>query len=393
MLRSKALAASSSANTESIAGRRPAAVEQRRDLRELRAVGLDDEVHAGDTARLRRLLGHRDEPATLAHHARGAGEPLAARGVEDEVEGFDARVPRPGRVVDDDVGAELPCALHAARRRRRGHVGAVAGGQRRGELADTAGGPVDEHPLARGEPAVLEQPLPGAERRERHGRRLDVAERTRLGREQLGRDRGVVGGDPVAVKRGHSVNLVTDGQAVDAGPEGDDDAGQLVGGDRRKPVDGPLELVARERRSVDTNERLSVARRRCRDLLEDQLLGPAGGSQHDRSHRRRSHPVYAIGAMCRSLRGCSGPTLTGSVQPDTTFVLLQTDTRSYRYLNLAEDPAVQVPGGPDRERTRRCRALRAGPRTSTAVARPPLRCRAPRSSGARPSCPSTAAGP
>ena len=163
-------------------------------------------------------------------------------------------------MVDHDVGAELACALHAGRGRRRGHVGAVAGGQRRGELADAAGGPVDEDPLARSEPAVVEQPLPGAERSERHGRRLGVAERTRLGREQLGRDRRVLGGDPVAVECGHPVHLVADGHVVDAGAEGDDDARQLVGGDRREPVDGPFELVARERRRVDADERLSVAR-------------------------------------------------------------------------------------------------------------------------------------
>ena len=84
---------------------------------------------------------------------------------------------------------------------------------------------MNEHPLARGEPAMVEEPLPGAERCEGHGGRLGVAQRTRLGREELGRDRGVVGGDPVTVERGHPVHLVTDLHAVDAGSEGDHDAG------------------------------------------------------------------------------------------------------------------------------------------------------------------------
>ena len=256
MLRSKARAASSSVNTESIGRRRPGR----------RRAAPRSAPAAGGLARRRSTrcvtpLACGGSSATETSRPpraarRGRAQPLAAGGVEDEVDGFDARVPRPGGVVDDDVGAELPCALDAARRRRGGHVGAVAAGQRRGELADPAGGPVDEHALARGEPAVLEKPLPGAERGERHGGRLGVAERTRLGREQLGRDRGVVGRDSVAVERGHPVHLVTDGQPVDAGPEGSHDAGQLIGGDRREPVDWPLELVARERRRVDAHERL-----------------------------------------------------------------------------------------------------------------------------------------
>jgi hypothetical protein len=202
------------------------------------------------------------------------------------------------------------CALNTERGRRLGHVGAVAGGQRRGELADTAGGAVDEHPLARCEPAVLEQRLPGAERRERHGRRLGVAERTRLGREQLGRDCGVVGGDPVAVERCHPVNLITNRHVVDAVPEGDHNAGQLVRGDCRKPVDGPLQLIARERRSVDAYEHLSRARLRNRDLLADELSRSAGRPQDDRPHRRRH-----AGAASRASSAATADAPAATSQP------------------------------------------------------------------------------
>ena len=52
----------------------------------------------------------------------------------------------------------------------------------------------------------------------------------------------------------------------------DHDPAQLVGGDRREPIDGPLELVARERRGVDAHKSLSGTRSRGRDLLEDQLF-------------------------------------------------------------------------------------------------------------------------
>jgi hypothetical protein len=168
-------------------------------------------------------------------------------------------------------------------------MGSVAAGERRGELADPAGRAVDQHPLARGESAVIQEPLPGAERRQRHGGRLGVAETARLGREHLDRDRGVVCGDSVAVERRHPEHLVTNGHALDAGPDGGHDAGQLVRRDRRKPVDGPLELVARERRGVDAHQRLSGARRRDRNLLADQCLGAAGRSQNHRAHRRQVH--------------------------------------------------------------------------------------------------------
>jgi hypothetical protein len=93
---------------------RPVAVEQPRDLRQPLAVWLDHEVDAAHTRRLRRLLGHRDEPTTLAQHTGGAEQPLAAGGVEDEVDRFDARVPWAGGVVDDDV---TPSRIACARRR------------------------------------------------------------------------------------------------------------------------------------------------------------------------------------------------------------------------------------------------------------------------------------
>src|SRR4051794_29951931 len=168
-----------------------------------------------------------------------------------------------------------------------GPPGGAGGGW--GNLPAPAGRAMNQRPLALGESAVVEERLPGAERRQRHRRRLGVAERSRLGREHRDRDRGVVSGYSVTVERGHPEHLVTDGHTLTAGPEGSHDAGQLIRGDRRKPVDGPLELVARERRGADAHQRLSEARSRHRDLLADQLLGAAGSSQNHRSHRRQVH--------------------------------------------------------------------------------------------------------
>jgi hypothetical protein len=179
-------------------------------------------------------------------------------------------------------------------------MGSVAAGEQRGELPDPAGRAVDQHPLARGESAVIEEPLPGAERRQRHGCRLGVTEPARLEREHPDRDRGVVRGDSVAIERRHPEHLVTNGHTLDAGPDGSHDAGQLIRRDRRKPVDRPLKLVARERRGADAHQRFSGARRRDRDLLADQRLGAAGSSQNHRSHRRQVHRAApSLGTVSR----------------------------------------------------------------------------------------------
>ena len=69
-------------------------VDQPRELDQLRAARLDHEV---DAAQLPlgggrgRLLDDRDQPPAGPQHRRRALEPLAAGGVEDEVDGLDER--------------------------------------------------------------------------------------------------------------------------------------------------------------------------------------------------------------------------------------------------------------------------------------------------------------
>jgi hypothetical protein len=100
------------------------------------------------------------------------------------------------------------------------------------ELADTTDRSVDEHPLAGLEAAVSEQPLPGAERRQRDGRAFDMAERRRLRSESRRGDSGVLGGHTVAVKRRQRVHLLADGVRVDVVCDRRNDTGQLVRGNR-----------------------------------------------------------------------------------------------------------------------------------------------------------------
>ena len=118
--------------------------------------------------------------------ARGPAQPLAADGVEHEVDGLH-RVLEARRRVDGLVCAELADQSEVRRRCGPDHVRAARAGELHGEPADAARGTVDQHALARGEPAVVEQPLPGGERGQRDRGALGVPERPRPGHQQLGR--------------------------------------------------------------------------------------------------------------------------------------------------------------------------------------------------------------
>jgi hypothetical protein len=139
-------------------------------------------------------------------------------------------------------------------------MGAPAAGELGRELPDPAGGAVDEHPLALPQPAVVEQALPGVQRHQGDGGALEVAERAGLGGEQGGRNGGVVGGGAVPVEPDQRVHGLADAHALHALAEGRYHPGELVGGDRGKPVDGPLELVPGDRRRVHPHEGLSRPR-------------------------------------------------------------------------------------------------------------------------------------
>jgi hypothetical protein len=65
---------------------------------------------------------------------------------------------------------------------------------------------VDQNALARRELPVVEQRLPGAERRKGQRGRLDVVERARLWCHERGRQDHEVGRGPVAVETGERVD-------------------------------------------------------------------------------------------------------------------------------------------------------------------------------------------
>ena len=152
---------------------------------------------------------------------------------------------------------------------------AARAGELNGESPDATRGTVDQYPLACGEPAVVEQPLPGGERGQRDRGALGVPERARLRRQQLGGQRRVVRCDAIAVERREREDLVADRYIRDAGSHFLDHSGELVGRDRRQAVGGPFQLATGYRRGMHAHERLRRTRSRPVGLPDCKLLGAA----------------------------------------------------------------------------------------------------------------------
>jgi hypothetical protein len=124
---------------------------------------------------------------------------------------------------------------------------------------------------------VVEKGLPGAQRRERDGGTLDVAQRPWLGGEDGRRDDGVVRCGAIAVEAAQGKDRLADRDVVDVGSNRGYDARELVRRRRREPIDRPIELVSRDRCGVYADERLACPVPGRLELVDDELLGPAGG--------------------------------------------------------------------------------------------------------------------
>ncbi len=75
----------------------------------------------------------------------------------------------------------------------------------------------DEHALTLLQPAMIEQPLPRAQRGERHRGALDVVERAWLRGENVGGNGGILGGDTVVIEGSQRVHRVTGPDRLHAG--------------------------------------------------------------------------------------------------------------------------------------------------------------------------------
>jgi len=181
---------------------------------QLVAVGLDDEVEGGDAARsqpiTRGFLGDRHQPSRAVEHRLGSGQPIPAHGVEDEVHVVDRLLEVRGGVIDHLVRSELTGPLDVVPRCGGDYVRAALASELGRELADPTRGSVNEDALARCQLAVIEEPLPGTERREGDRGRLRMRERSRLRRQEFAGDGRVVRGDAIAIEPGEGVNRIPD---------------------------------------------------------------------------------------------------------------------------------------------------------------------------------------
>ena len=241
-----------------------------------------------------RLLGHRDQSPAGAKHGAGATQPLAADGVEDDVDGFDGVFEDICRVYCL-VCAEFEDEIQVRRRCGPDDVGAGRAGELDGEAADGASRTVDEDAPVRAEPAVVEQPLQGGERGQRDRGALGMTERPRLRHEQFGGQRGVVGRDAIAVERGEREHLVAGRDHGDVAADFLDHSAEFVGRDRRQTVDRPLQLAAGDRRRVHADERLRQTGSWPVGVLDRELFGTACRAQPDDPH----HATFQSGRRCR----------------------------------------------------------------------------------------------
>jgi hypothetical protein len=152
-------------------------------------------------------------------------------------------------------------------------------------VTDTAGGAVDEHPLPSLQPPVVEESLPSAQPCERERGALDMTERSRLRQQRHRRRNDKLGGRAITVKRQQTVHRLTDRNPIDAHADRSNDARELIGGNRRKTIGRPFQLVAREPRRVDTHQRLSLDRLGYLDLVQRQRFGSGRSVQSRGSHR------------------------------------------------------------------------------------------------------------
>ncbi|HEU0212920.1 MAG TPA: hypothetical protein VFR13_02460 [Jiangellaceae bacterium] len=211
----------------------------------------------------------------------------------------------PGPAVENLVGAESTGVVEASFRGCADHVCTAKTGKLRSQVTDASGGSVDEHTLTLLEPAPLEKALPGAERSERDRSAGHVVDRRGFRRQHIRGHCDVVSGGAVAVEGRQRIDRFADRHRANVRGDGGDDARELVGGDGRETVHGPVELVARYRRCMHPDERLSRIRTWRLDPLRYQPLR-SGRTQSDRFHQHEAiHALRLTFSPGRYLRASS----------------------------------------------------------------------------------------
>src|SRR3954467_13358786 len=272
------------------------------ELTQLGAIGYDDEVDS-QAARGPRL-GRAGDGHQRSSGANQACRPLpdvAADDIENQIDFGDIFQ---GVVIEvyellcaeveslltagsvpcaDDVRAGLTCELGRHR-------------------TDYAGRAVHEDALPRTKAAVLEQPLPRGQARHHEGRTHGEVNVARQRCEVACLDGYILCQRAVASPVGETEHPLSHRQPRRSIAEGGDHSGQLVAGDRRRPVTaeaidpgrGPRQLIAGEARRMNLNDHIAVVRAREAGEPRRLRLGPLhqlhpGRSRSPVRHNDRLH--------------------------------------------------------------------------------------------------------
>ena len=288
----KAATASSRVATCADVRPQPSVTHPLDDLTQLGAVGHDDEVDRQAVGRPglgRPGDGH--QRSAGSNQARGPLLDVAADDVEDQIDAADVFQ---GVVVEVDelVRAEVERRLPVGGAAGADDVGAGLSGELGRHRTDGAGRAVHEDALAGLEAAVIEQPLPRGQARHRDARAHREVDVARQRREVACLDDHVLREGAVTGPVREAEHPLSHRQAGCAIAEGGDHSGQLVAGDRRRPVAaeaidpgrGPLQLVPGESRRMNLNDDIAVAR--ALDWRASPRPDPAAPPASSRPFRR-----------------------------------------------------------------------------------------------------------
>ncbi len=180
----------------------PSLVHQAREHVERRGVGLRERERAAQAEHGR--VDDRDQARGVLELTGGVLQGRAADQVKDDVHrGAELGADRATGVVQDLGRAEPAHEVHVVRSAGADHLSAQGPRELDRQVADPAGGRVDEHPLPRLHRGVPDQRLIGHHAGQREGGRLDEAQR-RGPASHRGRH-GELGAGPEVQRRGHHI--------------------------------------------------------------------------------------------------------------------------------------------------------------------------------------------
>src|SRR6516165_8646630 len=252
------------------------------ELTQLGAIGYDDEVDS-QAARGPCLgrAGNGHQHSSDANHARRPLRDIAAEDIENQIDPADIFQ---GVVIEVDelLCAEVESRLTAGSAPGADDVRAGLTCELGRHRTDYAGRTVHEDTLPRTKAAVLEQPLPRGQARHHEGRALRKINVARQRREVACLDGYILRQRAIASPVCEAEHPLSHRQPRRSIAEGGDHSGQLVAGDRRRPVTaeaidpgrGPRQLIPGESRRMNLNDDIAVVRAREAGERRPLRLGP-----------------------------------------------------------------------------------------------------------------------